>query len=287
MPVIPLLKLLDEACNALIIIQQEVNGCCPGPNLRENGSADPHPAHSKHPNCDRVGALKEYIYWSLESCHPVALPDPSSDFSPSRAGHRLTFSFALDYFCVFSTMHFFSIVATALISTAIAARGSPLPPSTLHQRAAVKFHILTGGEEACDPTQVAAIKAGITDAKAMANVALTTLKGKDMNKSNGFFWLFGGSSVSATEIADRFQFVNNLGTPDEVTSLDAFENSQQDVVFTCIPASNPKAGAAYANTVNIGKLTKSSNGVVPTVNLMRFGTFGLKVCSYSPTHHSL
>ncbi|KAJ6549511.1 hypothetical protein B0H10DRAFT_2242838 [Mycena sp. CBHHK59/15] len=138
-------------------------------------------------------------------------------------------------------MHFFSIVATALISTAIAARGSPLPPSTLHQRAAV-----------------AAIKAGITDAKAMANVALTTLKGKDMNKSNGFFWLFGGSSVSATEIADRFQFVNNLGTPDEVTSL------------------QPEGGAAYANTVNIGKLTKSSNGVVPTVNLMRFGTFGLK-----------
>ncbi|KAJ7825702.1 hypothetical protein B0H13DRAFT_1918541 [Mycena leptocephala] len=46
-------------------------------------------------------------------------------------------------------MHYFlSIAATALIANAIAARGSPLPPSTLHWlRRAVKFHILVAGND--------------------------------------------------------------------------------------------------------------------------------------------
>ncbi|KAJ6573115.1 hypothetical protein DFH09DRAFT_1152360 [Mycena vulgaris] len=174
-------------------------------------------------------------------------------------------------------MHVISVVATILVSTAIAARGSPLPPSRLQQRAPVKFHILTGedAEEACSPAQVTAIKDGIADAKKMSDVAIKTLKVKNMNKSNGFFHLFGGSSVSAADISERFTFVKRLTTPDEVTSLDAFEGSQDDVVFTCIPATNPKAGSAYANTVNIGVKTKGIKEV-PKVNLMRFGTFGLK-----------
>ncbi|KAF7336919.1 hypothetical protein MVEN_02128300 [Mycena venus] len=167
---------------------------------------------------------------------------------------------------------------TALIAvyTAVA-----LVPS--YTRAAVKIHILAGSppnpptgtfnDEVCTQAQADTIRAGITDAKNMANVAINVLKPTDMNKSNGFYWLFGGSTVSAAFVSKRFAFVNNLGTPDTITSTAPFQNSATDLIFTCIPASAPKSEEAYANTLNIGK--KTTSGVVSNLNLIRFSPSGL------------
>ncbi|KAJ7889362.1 hypothetical protein B0H14DRAFT_3429672 [Mycena olivaceomarginata] len=90
----------------------------------------------------------------------------------------------------------------------------------LSPRAAVNFHIFGGNtaqssegtfdDEVCSPAQVAAIKAGITDAKNMANVAINVLMLKDMNKSNGFFWLFG---AVARLIAVKMVYASSQGAP--------------------------------------------------------------------------
>ncbi|KAJ7140667.1 hypothetical protein C8R44DRAFT_846755 [Mycena epipterygia] len=172
-------------------------------------------------------------------------------------------------------MHFLSIVATVLTSTAIAARGSPLPPSTLHQRATVKLHILTGAPEPCTPAQVASIKAGIKDAQAMATNANQVLFVKNAAKSTALRSLFG-QAVNPSAIGKRFQAVINMGTPDEITSLDSVQNSEEDVTITCVPASNPKSQKAVANTVNIGtkSATFAPNGA--TVNVIRFTPSGLQ-----------
>ncbi|KAJ7140624.1 hypothetical protein C8R44DRAFT_866331 [Mycena epipterygia] len=170
-------------------------------------------------------------------------------------------------------MHFLSIIATVLTSTTIAARALPFPPSTLHQRAAPKLHILTGSPEPCTPAEVAAIKAGIKDAQAMATNANQVLFVKNAAKSAGLRALFG-QAVNPSALGKRFQLVINLGTPDEITSLDSVQNSAEDVTITCVPASNPKSQQAVANTVNIG--IPSSFSKNPTVNLIRFTPSGLK-----------
>ncbi|KAK6991782.1 hypothetical protein R3P38DRAFT_3090901, partial [Favolaschia claudopus] len=166
----------------------------------------------------------------------------------------------------------------AFLSLALSARATPIPSSDLLPRAGVKFHILSGTppatltgsveDEKCTPAQVTAIKAGIVDAKKMADVAIKVLKPKDMNKSNGFFWIFGGSQVSAAEITKKYDFVNKLDTPDEITTTVGLEDSQTDLIFTCVPTGAAKAADAYANTVNVGRKTAGSNGV-PTLNLIR------------------
>ncbi|KAJ6526408.1 hypothetical protein B0H19DRAFT_1275764 [Mycena capillaripes] len=171
-------------------------------------------------------------------------------------------------------MHFFSITATILISTAIAARGSPLPL----QARAVNFHILTPptdgttptpgttDAEVCSADQVSAIQAAIVDAMNMANVAIQVLGVAGVEKSNGFFWLFGGATAATpNEISRRFGFVNNLGTPDLITSTAPFVNSPTDLIFTCVPGSTK----FYAQTVNLNRPTKSNTN--PTLNLIRFG----------------
>ncbi|KAJ7608396.1 hypothetical protein FB45DRAFT_1039731 [Roridomyces roridus] len=167
-------------------------------------------------------------------------------------------------------MHFISFAASVLLSTAIVARGSPIP---LDRRAGVTFHILTAGDEACDDGQVAAIKAAITDAKLMASGALEALAVQGVQKSNGYKHLLGDAPVAS--VKERFNFVNNLDIPATVTSLDAFRGKTNDLVFTGIPATAAKSGVAYANTVNIGHPTKQDNGVNPTVNLIRFAPAGL------------
>ncbi|KAJ7677796.1 hypothetical protein DFH06DRAFT_1465678 [Mycena polygramma] len=173
-------------------------------------------------------------------------------------------------------MHILFFALTALVSTTLLVHGSPLPPSILQSRSAKpKTHILTQGTEGCTPAQVAHIKAGIVDAKNLADVALRVLKGKDITKSNGFFHLFGGSShTTAAEVSKRFGFVKNIEVPDEVTSTDPFKNSATDLTFTCIPPTDPKAGKANANVAVIGHKTKEQDEV-PDVNLMRFGPNGL------------
>ncbi|KAJ7362452.1 hypothetical protein DFH08DRAFT_840924 [Mycena albidolilacea] len=174
-------------------------------------------------------------------------------------------------------MHFLIIAATTLISSGLVVRGSPLPPSTLEQRAAVKFHVLTdaeGAAEGCSKDQIAQIKEGIADAKKLADVAISVLQVPKMEQSNGFFLLFGGSqNAKPNEIIKRFQFVKKLATPDEVASTDAFENSKTDVTFTCVPATDPKASEANANVANIGRAT--GGGAAPTVNLIRLTPTGL------------
>ncbi|KAF7344186.1 hypothetical protein MVEN_01709000 [Mycena venus] len=171
-------------------------------------------------------------------------------------------------------MHFFSVTATVIISTAIAARGSPLPL----QARAVNFHILTPptdgttptpgttDAEVCSPDQVSAIQAAIVDAMNMANVAIQVLGVAGVEKSNGFFWLFGGAAAATPdEISRRFGFVNNLGTPDLITSTASFVKSPTDLIFTCVPGSTK----FYAQTVNLNRPTKSNTN--PTLNLIRFG----------------
>ncbi|KAJ7155290.1 hypothetical protein C8R46DRAFT_1356504 [Mycena filopes] len=148
--------------------------------------------------------------------------------------------------------------------------GSPLPPSSV--QGPLRFHILTTGEEGCSAAQVTFLKAGVTDARNLADVTMKVLKTTNaITSTNGFYWLFGGegSVTTPADIIQRFKFVKNLQTPDEVTSLDAFQNSGTDVTFTCVPANAKKSGHAYANTVNIGRETKGSDGT-PTVNLIRF-----------------
>ncbi|KAJ7661747.1 hypothetical protein B0H17DRAFT_1212145 [Mycena rosella] len=152
--------------------------------------------------------------------------------------------------------------------------GSPLPPATFQRRAGLNFHILTAGAEACDDTQVKTITAGIADAKKLANVAITTLKGDKMENSNGFIHLFGKNLVTPAAISKRFAIVEKLEQPAKVTSLDAFQQSQNDVVFTCIPESDPKAKQAYANVANLGKKTKGT-AETPTVNLIRLTPKGI------------
>ncbi|KAJ7457725.1 hypothetical protein FB451DRAFT_1406598 [Mycena latifolia] len=109
-------------------------------------------------------------------------------------------------------MHFFSIAATTIVSATIAARGSPLPPSTLHQRAATKLHILTTGAEACDAAAVKNIKDGVADAKKLAAQAIKKLKVKDMQSSNGFFQLFA-SHPKANEAYANTKNNQKLPTP--------------------------------------------------------------------------
>ncbi|KAJ7625847.1 hypothetical protein FB45DRAFT_1005139 [Roridomyces roridus] len=163
-------------------------------------------------------------------------------------------------------MHFLSLTATALICTAVLVRGSPLPLITLESRAGVKFHILTAGPESCNAAQTAAIKAGIVDTKLMASVALKTLTNAGVEGSEGYKSFFGSAPLAS--IQERFGFVNQLGTPDEITSLDGVQGSQTDLVFTCL-ANDPKANV-IANTRNIGRLTKADKGVLPTDNRIRF-----------------
>jgi hypothetical protein len=89
----------------------------------------------------------------------------------------------------------------------------------------------------------------------------------------------GGSSVVTTaKISKRFDFVTALGVPNEVTSLDTV-GGNENVIFTCIPASHPKANEAYANTKNNQKLPAPAGGEAPQpVNLIRFTPRGLQVC---------
>ncbi|KAF7292091.1 hypothetical protein MIND_01235500 [Mycena indigotica] len=149
-----------------------------------------------------------------------------------------------------------------------------LDPSTQ----AVHVHILAGtppnpphgnfDDEKCSPAQVTAIRNGITDARNMAAGAIALLTPKDMNKSNGFFWIFGGSTVNPALITKHFSFVLKLGAPDEIASTKMYEGSKTDLIFTCIPPTAPKAAAAYANTINVGRMKE-------VLNLIRLSPTGL------------
>ncbi|KAF7292092.1 hypothetical protein MIND_01235600 [Mycena indigotica] len=143
---------------------------------------------------------------------------------------------------------------------------------------AVSVHILAGtppdppngnfDDEKCSPAQVTAIRNGIADARNMAAGAIELLKPKDMKKSNGFFWIFGGSTVDPAVIAKHFSFVLRLGTANEIMSTEDYKNSKTDLIFTCIPPTAPKATSVYANTQNIGR-QKS------VLNLIRLSPLGL------------
>ncbi|KAJ7192461.1 hypothetical protein GGX14DRAFT_595797 [Mycena pura] len=178
-------------------------------------------------------------------------------------------------------MHFFSVAASLAISTALAARGSP--SRSLLQARTVAVHILTPptdgttpaagtiDAEVCSSAQVTAIKNGITDARNMATFAIQVLGVENMQKSNGFFWLFGGDGSTATPdgVAERFKFVLNLNDPDLITSTKPYENSATDLIFTCIPGT----AKLYANTVNVNRPTTSNTA--PTLNLIRLSSLGL------------
>ncbi|KAF7292094.1 SRR1 domain-containing protein [Mycena indigotica] len=147
---------------------------------------------------------------------------------------------------------------------------------------AVGVHILTGpptntgtfDDERCSSDQVANIRNGIIEAQEMADAAIELLKPKDMNKSNGFFWIFGGSTVDPAFIIKHFTFVKKLGTPDEIRATGKFEGSRTDLIFTCIPARLPKAAAVYANTISVGRRMPSTGGV-PVLNLIRLSPVAL------------
>lgn len=110
----------------------------------------------------------------------------------------LHFFFSFPSAAVF-IMHFFSIAAATFISTALAVRGSPLPPFafnvTTHKRAAVQFHVVTDGPEACTEEQITAINNGIIDAKKLADIAIKVMQVKGMTASNGFFHFFGAPNL--------------------------------------------------------------------------------------------
>ncbi|KAF7292099.1 hypothetical protein MIND_01236400 [Mycena indigotica] len=170
-------------------------------------------------------------------------------------------------------------VISFLLSFSLSLPPAAEPPLDLSSAIqAVNIHILAGtppnplngnfDDEKCSPAQVTAIRNGIVDARNMATGAIALLKPKDMNKSNGFFWIFGGSTVDPAIITKHFSFVLRLGTADEITSTKKYENSKTDLIFTCIPPTAPKATSAYANTQNIGR-QKS------VLNLIRLSPTGL------------
>ncbi|KAJ7090765.1 hypothetical protein B0H15DRAFT_244658 [Mycena belliarum] len=175
-------------------------------------------------------------------------------------------------------MHFFWV---ALFSSALLARGSPLPPAPLERRAAVQLHILTEGTEACTADEVTVVKRAIIEARELAEIAITTLKVKDMQRANGFFQIFGGKEfANPADVSQRYKFVTALPIPDEVTSesLKVFAKNPDDhVTFTCIPPTDRKVETAYANTANAGRPTAESKGAeVPTNNLIRFAPLAIK-----------
>jgi hypothetical protein len=111
------------------------------------------------------------------------------------------------------------------------------------------------------------------------------LVGRPANRGNRPSLIGGSSEASPADVSKRFEFVQKLGTPDEVTSTDPFKGSNTDVTFTCVPATDPAALRANANTVNIGSKTKSQTEI-PTVNLLRFTPTGLSVRrSAAPTEY--
>ncbi|CAK5282629.1 unnamed protein product [Mycena citricolor] len=179
----------------------------------------------------------------------------------------------------------FSLAISAVLLSVLCAQGTPLSAdlesrhnAEVEARVGLKFHILVGtppaqltgatDDDMCTPEQAAAIERSIVDAKSASAVARKILGVPKMEKSNGFFWMFGGAAVAPSEVSRHFSFVQKLGTPDHIASTVPFENSPNDLIFTCIPAGTKKAAEVLATTVNSGRKTKNTP-VTPVLNLIR------------------
>ncbi|KAL0946181.1 hypothetical protein HGRIS_012443 [Hohenbuehelia grisea] len=151
------------------------------------------------------------------------------------------------------------------------ANAAPFPLT----KRAIGYKVLQAGPgvtDGCSPKQIEQLTDMIADTKKLAQSAQQTLALPNVEKSSGFTALFGPTAkASAISTGHYAPVISSLQVPTPITSLAGV--TENDLTFTCPPATDPKAATAYASTRNFSGGGSAKGG---KDNLIRFQQLAFK-----------